>query len=164
MTRRITRAVRTAAARRGLAALAVAVALPIGCASATVATADPASGTAESVDGEETTTPPQPFSLGLGDFHVRDWRPTRNETPNLRFAVTIEFDADTPPMTRARLPHWINRLRDQTIIAVRLAETKDFAEPNLAQVQRLIRVRVSRILPQLGVHRVLITDFALGDD
>ncbi|MAT73078.1 MAG: hypothetical protein CMJ58_26640 [Planctomycetaceae bacterium] len=146
-----------------IVALGVAIAPKIAAAQTAEASADAGeqlTGTA----GEAAEDAPQPFVLPLGDFHLRDWRPTRNETPDLRFAVAIVFNADTPVLTRERLAHWVNRLRDQTIIAMRLAETKDFAEPSLQQVQRLIRVRVSRILPRLAVDEVLITDFALGDN
>ena len=105
----------------------------------------------------------KPFVLDLGFLQVRDWRPTRNETPNLRFGIAVVFGAETSPATRTALKHWKNRLRDQAIIAMRLAETRDFTEPDLHKVQRLIQVRINRILPQVNVESVMLTDFSLDD-
>ena len=125
---------------------------------------EPAAADAEAAEATPAAVEKKPFALELGDFHVRDWRPTRNETPDLRFSVVVVFAAETPDLVRQRLEHWVNRLRDQTIVAVRLVEAKDFAEPDLQQMKRLIQVRISRLLPRLPVEAVLITDFALGDD
>ncbi|MBX3425766.1 MAG: hypothetical protein KF688_08810 [Pirellulales bacterium] len=131
------------------------------CAAAQTAASNKQQGAGEQNSAENR---PKPFTLDLGDFHVRDWRPTRNETPDLRFSVAVVFAPETSELTRERLRHWTNRLRDQAIIAVRLAESKDFVEPTLDQLQRLIRGRIRRTLPGVPVSEVLMTDFSLGDD
>ena len=51
------------------------------------------------------------------------------------------------------------RLRDQVITAVRNAETKDFKESDLKKLQRMIRLRINRLLKSIRIEEIYITQF-----
>ncbi|MEM9660530.1 MAG: hypothetical protein AAF961_19365 [Planctomycetota bacterium] len=129
--------------------------------------ADPETPAAESApaDGEASAAEetPQPKLFGLGEFHVRDLRPTRNETVDVRFSLYTVMSADASDAFVAALPHWRQRLRDQAIVAVRLCETNDFIEPGLDRLQQIIRLRINRTLGWPAVEQIYLNDFTLGD-
>ncbi len=96
----------------------------------------------------------------LGYFHVRQLRPTRNEMIDLKFELHLlmpekaqEFGLET------RLNQWNRRLRDQVITAVRNADTKDFKESDLKKLQRMIQLRINRLLKSIRIKELYITQF-----
>lgn len=99
----------------------------------------------------------------LGEFRLRNFRPTHNETASIRFSLHLVLDPDAKPEALEELRHWQRRLRDQAIIAVRSAEAADLAEPELARVQRLIIIRLNRLPVARLIKGVYLTNFAVGD-
>jgi hypothetical protein len=103
---------------------------------------------------------PRPFDLG--EFDLKNFRPTHNEIANIRFSLQLVFPVGTTNETIEKLGGWRHRLRDQAITAVRTAEAKDLAEPTLTKVQKLILLRIKRMpLPEAPVG-VYLTDFAVS--
>lgn len=125
--------------------------------------ADAADPAAEASDEQQAEDVEPPLTFDLGKFRLRDLRPTRGVTADLNFSLHLQLRAGTSSAAAEALQHWKHRLRDQTITAVRMAEMIDFSDPDLATVQRLIRVRVNRTLPKPMVEQVLMTTFTLGD-
>jgi hypothetical protein len=99
----------------------------------------------------------------LGEFHLRNFRPTHNETASIRFSLHLVLDKEAKPEELAELQHWQRRLRDQAIVAVRSAEAADLAEPDLARVRRLILIRFNRLPVARLIKGVYLTNFAVGD-
>lgn len=99
----------------------------------------------------------------LGAFHVRDLRPTRDVTADLKFSLHLQLRDDVSEAAVSALEHWKHRLRDQAITAIRTAQMVDFTDPDLARVRRLINLRVNRLLPHPLVDEILVTSFTLGD-
>jgi flagellar basal body-associated protein FliL len=96
----------------------------------------------------------------LGYFHVRQLRPTRNETIDLKFELHILMPEKAQELgLETRLNQWNRRLRDQVITAVRNAETKDFKESDLKKLQRMIRLRINRLLKSIRIEEIYITQF-----
>lgn len=135
--------------------LAAAVCL---CASTAVGVEDPQHATDPDA---ETTTPLRRFELGA--FHVRDLRPTRDVTADLKFSLYLVIREDVSEAAVAALEHWRHRLRDQAITAIRTAQIVDFADPDLTRVRRLMNLRINRALPHPLVEEILVTTFTLGD-
>lgn len=98
----------------------------------------------------------------LGEISVQEFRPTRNETAEVRFSIQMRLKPEVTAAQAAALEHWKHRLRDQAIIAARLASSADLAEPGLDRLQASILRRMKRILPTLAVERLYFTDFAAG--
>ena len=99
----------------------------------------------------------------LGEFHLRNFRPTHNETASIRFSLHLVLDPAAKPAELEEIAHWQRRLRDQAIIAVRSAEATDLAEPELTRVQRLIIIRLNRLPVARLIKGVYLTNFAVGD-
>jgi hypothetical protein len=96
----------------------------------------------------------------LGYFHVRQLRPTRSETINLKFELHLLMPEKAQELgLETRLNQWNRRLRDQVITAVRNAESMDFKESNLKKLQRMIRLRINRLLKFIRIEEVYITQF-----
>jgi hypothetical protein len=99
----------------------------------------------------------------LGDFHLRNFRPSHNETASIRFTLHVIPAADAKPAQLDELQRWHRRLRDQAIVAVRSAAAADLAEPELARVQRLVLIRLKRLAVANLIAGVYLTDFSVGD-
>ncbi len=97
--------------------------------------------------------------IDLGPFRIQQIRPTRNETVEVRFELILVLPEATTKREVARLENWKHRLRDQAITSVRLAETKDFSEPELRRLQRLILLRINRILKFTRIQGLFFTRF-----
>ena len=112
---------------------------------------------------EEAEPAEVPEVVELGQFVLTELRPTRNETAKLRFTLHLQLRAGASSATAEALQHWKHRLRDQTITAVRTAEMIDFADPQLARLQKIIRLRINRALPTPLVDKLLLTGFTMSD-
>jgi hypothetical protein len=96
----------------------------------------------------------------LGYFHILQLRPTRDETINVKFELHLRIAEDVPgPELENRLNRWTARLCDQVITAVRNAETKDFTEPQLRRLQKLILLRVNRLLQFTRIEEIYLTQY-----
>jgi hypothetical protein len=116
-------------------------------------------------EGKEASAPVDPKlprMLDLGEFDLKNFRPTHNEMANIKFTLQLAFAPGTSDEAMAQLGEWRHRLRDQAITAVRTADFKDLAEPKLSRVQKLLMQRLKRMpLPQ-AVMGVYLTDFAVS--
>ena len=96
----------------------------------------------------------------LGYFHVRQLRPTRNETINLKFELHLLMPEKAQELgLETRLNQWNRRLRDQVITAVRNTKSKDFKESDLKKLRRMIRLRINRLLKSIRIEEIYITQF-----
>ncbi len=98
-------------------------------------------------------------TIDLGTFQVKDLRPTRNETIKVSFAIHLALHPSVGKSTVKQLERWQHRLRDQVLVVIRLSETKDFLEPNLAKFRRCISLRINRTLKAVLVSEALLTEF-----
>jgi len=122
---------------------------------ATSQTSSPESAT----DAEEL-----PRTIDLGDFRIRDLRPTSGETASLRFKMHLKLSSLSNQDHLSQLQQWQHRLRNQVIIAVRMADTKDFAQPGLGRLRRLILLRTNRMLRSQLVEEVYLTEFTFSPE
>jgi len=96
----------------------------------------------------------------LGNFEIHQLWPTRNVTINLKFELHLLMPKGWQEQElEKRLNRWTQRLRDQVITAVRNAESKDFTESDLVRLQRMIRLRINRLLKFTRIEEVYITRF-----
>ncbi len=96
----------------------------------------------------------------LGYFHLRQLRPTRDETINVKFELHLLMPEDASGLElENRLNRWTQRLRDQVITAVRNAEVKDFTEPGLRRLQKMILLRINRLLKFARIEKIYLTQY-----
>jgi len=101
-------------------------------------------------------------TVELGRFHIKELRFTRNETIELMFSIQLELARTADQTTASQLEHWRHRLRDQVIIAVRVAETKDFTEPGLDRLRQMILRRINRLFKARVVQEILLDEFTFS--
>lgn len=127
--------------------------------------AEPA--TAETVaaaeDGNAMEEKPKPVTFDLGSFRLREYRPTRNETSVLLFAVHLQLAEGVSEKTAQRLQNWKQRLRNEALTAVRSVDLADYQDPGLVRLQKVIMLRINRLLPVPLVERIYVTEFTVGD-
>ena len=106
--------------------------------------------------GEAPTLPPHdpklPRTFHLGEFNLRNFRPTHNEIASLKFAVHVVLPPGTTDETMREFEHWKRRLRDQAITAIRSASPDDLADPKLHRVHRLLYLRLKRVPTPKAIH------------
>ena len=96
----------------------------------------------------------------LGYFHLRQLRPNRDETINVKFELHLLMPEDALGRElENRLNRWTQRLRDQVNTAVRRAEIKDFTEPGLGRLQKMILLRINRLLKFSRIEKVYLTRY-----
>jgi len=121
---------------------------------------------AEGGHGAEPALPPHdptlPRAVDLGEFNLRNFRPTHNEIASLRFAVQVVLPPGTTDETVREFEHWKRRLRDQAITAMRSATPDDLADPKLKRVSRLLFLRLKRVPTPKPISDVYLTDFAMS--
>ncbi len=98
-------------------------------------------------------------TVDLGRFQIKDLRPTRNETTKVTFAMHLALASTVDQQTVEQIEFWKHRLRDQVIVALRVAETSDFLEPSLGRFRRSVLLRMNRVLKATLVSEVLLTEF-----
>ncbi|RIK75522.1 MAG: hypothetical protein DCC67_15180 [Planctomycetota bacterium] len=106
--------------------------------------------------------PTLPRPLDLGVFDLRNFRPTHNEIANIKFNLHVVFPAGTTNEEMAELASWKQRLRDQAITAVRLADAEALNDPQLTKVRRLLLLRLKRMELPKEVVAVYLSDFAVS--
>ena len=106
--------------------------------------------------------PKLPRAIDLGEFDLRNFRPTHNEIASLKFAVHVVLPPGTTDDTVREFEHWKRRLRDQAITAIRSATPDDLADPKLKRVHRLFYLRLKRVPTPQEISDVYVTDFAMS--
>ena len=102
------------------------------------------------------------MTFDLGRFVLREIRPTRNETTRIAFKAYFAMTSEISEQDLENLRHWKHRLRDQVISAVRTAQTKDFHEPQLQRLRRIILFRVGRMMREALVEDILFSEFTFS--
>ena len=100
------------------------------------------------------------FDLGI--FQISQFRPTRNETIIVLFEAHLVLSNDADETLEKTLEFWKHRLREQVVTSVRLSETKDFSEPELFRLRRVIQLRINRIIPVVWIEGVYMPRFVFG--
>ena len=57
------------------------------------------------------------------------------------------------------LENRLNKMRDQIIVVTRLMPLGDFDDPELKNFRRRILLQLRRILPELSIENVYVSDF-----
>lgn len=125
------------------------------CLTASPLTAQVPSASEPNVEEEEQEQP----VLDLGTFRVEELRPTRNETIKVTFTAHLVLEPKLSEVELETLQNFHHRLRDQIIVAVRTAHTKDFREPGLDRLRRLIQIRVEQLLRAQVTENLLISEY-----
>lgn len=97
----------------------------------------------------------------IGEFKIRNTLAAHHVTVQIQFSVSLILSSTTTVADVKALQLWQQRLRDQTITAVRSADPADFADPQLRRLRRLITLRVRRLPTPAKIIGAYLTDFAV---
>ncbi|TWU30318.1 hypothetical protein [Bythopirellula polymerisocia] len=124
----------------------------------------PAEDQGASASQEATTENVVQPKLDLGIIEIKNLEPTRNQTSKVTFEMHLTLPADTDPALVAALGHWQHRLREQVIVAIRVAELGDYLDPELVRLRKQILYRVNRLLKGTQAENVLLADFTFSTE
>lgn len=102
--------------------------------------------------------------LDLGVLEIKNLEPTRNQTSKVTFAMHLTFPPETDPAIVTALENWQHRLREQVIIAIRVAELGDYMDPQLLRLRKQILYRINRVLKGIQAQDVLLADFTFSTE
>ena len=114
------------------------------------------------VSGEQIEEEQAHLIFDLGRFELREIRPIRNETTKIIFEASFAMSPEMTEQDLEKLNHWKHRFRDQVIVAVRTAQTKDFQEPQLHRLRRIILFRIGRMMRESVVEDILFSEFTFS--
>jgi hypothetical protein len=99
--------------------------------------------------------------IGLGEFRIRAHYPVDAQKSTVQFklhaSVASEHFADIQHITDEHK----HLIRDQVIVATRLAPLAGYDDPDLKAFRRRILVRLRRALPELVIDELHISEFQL---
>jgi hypothetical protein len=99
--------------------------------------------------------------ITLGDYRIRSYYQVDAQKSTVRFTLyaTVK-DEHYPDMQRLVEEHR-QKVRDQIILATRLAPLTVFQEPDLTTFRRRLIVRLRRAIPELTIEDLYLSEFDL---
>jgi hypothetical protein len=119
---------------------------------------------AEELPGEEAEEVPIDESkrrtFELGEFVIKSFRPVEQEQLVIRLIVHAEVTPEQKARFTALWPSYQQRVRSQIITAVRVVSPQEFDDPQLRALRRRIFLRLRRVLPDLPIEQIYVSDFS----
>ncbi|MCI0492766.1 MAG: hypothetical protein L0Z07_07500 [Planctomycetes bacterium] len=100
----------------------------------------------------------------LGDFRVRVYYPTEARKSSITFLAFAAVKEEALPKFRELFVHRRNKIRDQVIVATRRVPLADFDDPELHAFRRRILFRLRRMMPELAIDDIYVSEFRLDVD
>jgi hypothetical protein len=99
--------------------------------------------------------------ISLGDYRIRSYYQVDAQKSTVRFTLyaTVK-DEHYADMQRLVEEHR-QKIRDQVILATRLAPLSVFQEPDLTTFRRRLFVRLRRVIPELTIEDLYLSEFDL---
>ena len=97
----------------------------------------------------------------LGAFRIRGYYPVEARKSQVTFKVYANVANEEVAEFKQLLKHRRQKVRDQIIVATRLAPLSDYDEAELTLFRRRILLRLERTLPELAIHEIYFSDFEL---
>ena len=113
---------------------------------------------------QEEQTEEEQMVLDLGRFYLKELRPTRNETFKVIFSAHLVLRSELTEADFETLQNFQHRLRDQVIVAIRIAHANDFREPGLQRLRRLIQIRIDQMLRSPVTENLLLSEYQFSID
>src|SRR4051794_41130411 len=115
-------------------------------------------------EAEASSQPSSPDELrgvSLGDFRIRSYYPVDAQKSTVRFTLYAAVKGDHFTEVQHLIEDHRQMLRDQILIATRLAPLATFQEPDLKTFRRRVLLRIRRALPELTVEDLYVSEFDL---
>jgi hypothetical protein len=97
----------------------------------------------------------------LGEFQVRAYYPIESQKSTISFSLYATVTGDHLEQSQRLLVNRKHKARDRVILTTRLVPLADFDDPELTSFRRRIVVQLRRVLPELAIENVYVSDFEL---
>jgi hypothetical protein len=97
----------------------------------------------------------------LGEYRIRAYYPVETKRSTVTFTLHAIVSSENLAEFERLLEHRRQKVRDQVIVATRLAPLADFDDPDLKQFRRRILLRLHRALPELAIDDIYVSDFQI---
>jgi len=99
--------------------------------------------------------------IKLGEFKIRADYPVEAQKSTVRFVLYAGVSEKKAAEVRHVVEEHQQKIRDQILTTTRLLPLVVFEEPDLATFRRRLLIRLRRVLPELAVDDLHVTDFSL---
>jgi hypothetical protein len=100
--------------------------------------------------------------IELGEFRIRAYYPLEGQKCKVSFTLYAIVDKKQFAESEELFAHRQQKLRDQVIIATRLAPLVVYDDAELKSFRKRILLRVRRAMPELSIDDVYVSDFNLA--
>ena len=100
--------------------------------------------------------------VSLGEYRIRSYHQVDAQKSTVRFTLFASAKGERLSEVERVVEEHRQKLRDQVIMATRLAPLSVFQEPDLATFRRRILVRLRRAIPELAVEDLYVSEFDLA--
>lgn len=120
---------------------------------------DPAVIAAESAIGAKSVTGSR--GIHLGEFRLRNYYPSEARKSSIGFICYATVAEEDLEEFRHLFIHRRNKIRDQIVVATRRVPLADYDDPELTAFRRRILLRLRRMMPELAIRDILVSEFQL---
>jgi hypothetical protein len=99
--------------------------------------------------------------VSLGDYRIRSYYHVDAQKSTVRFSLFATVKDEHFADVQRLVEEHRQKLRDQVIMATRLAPLTVFQEPDLASFRRRILLRLRRAIPELTIEDLYVSEFDL---
>jgi hypothetical protein len=99
--------------------------------------------------------------VALGDYRIRVYHPIEAQKSTVTFTLYAHVARENVSEFALLLEHRRQKVRDQVILATRLAPLVDYDDPVLGDFRQRILLRLRRMLPELAIEDLYVSDFEL---
>jgi hypothetical protein len=99
--------------------------------------------------------------VALGEYRIRSYYQVDSQKSTVRFSLFATVKDEHFRAVNDLVEEHRQKLRDQVIMATRLAPLTVFQEPDLATFRRRVLVRLRRAIPELVIEDLYISEFDL---
>jgi hypothetical protein len=97
--------------------------------------------------------------VSLGDYRIRSYYHVDAQKGTVRFSLFATVKDEYFGQMQQLVEEHRQKLRDQVIMATRLAPLTVFQEPDLAAFRRRVLVRLRRAIPELNIEDLYLSEF-----
>lgn len=101
------------------------------------------------------------LGVELGSYEIRAYYPVQAQKSTVRFTLHASVASEHYAETKRYIEDHRHMLRDQVIIATRMAPLAVYDEPGLESFRRRIFLRLRRAMPNLPINGVYVSAFQL---
>ncbi len=122
----------------------------------------PVMGANDKTQAEEAE--PELVGFELGSYVLKDYQPLQDQSTRLIFTAHASVLKDDADAFAKQIESRRFRVRDQVIIAARLAAPEELQDPDLSLLRRRILLRLKHSLPELAIEQVYLSEFQLYNE